>query len=320
MTLDLLENTAEMTVNRGDKIKVLYLAGWGRSGSTLLSNILGEVKGFVSTGEIYYLWERGALENKVCGCGQPFWDCSFWSSIFAESFGEHPDDEIAKIHAIQNTLHNSDIILSWLPGGKRVVDVKVKAYTPYVEKLYAAIQNHSDCSVIVDASKIPIDAYILDAIPNIELYVLHLVRDPRAVAYSWLRKKHYDANGEYMLQFGPFFSTLVWSAWNAVIDLVWRRKGRYMLVRYEDFIQSPQSTFNEIMKFCDETDVVPPFVSDHVVSLGPNHNVAGNPSRFKTGDIELKADNEWKTKMNWRHRAIVSVFWPFLLRYGYGRN
>jgi hypothetical protein len=29
-----------------DKIKVLYIAGWGRSGSTILGNILGQVAGF----------------------------------------------------------------------------------------------------------------------------------------------------------------------------------------------------------------------------------------------------------------------------------
>lgn len=55
-----------------EKIKVLYLAGWSRSGSTILSNILGEINGFFSTGEITYIWQRGLIINKLCGCDLPF--------------------------------------------------------------------------------------------------------------------------------------------------------------------------------------------------------------------------------------------------------
>ena len=38
--------------------RVLYILGWGRSGSTVLGNILGEVDGFFCAGELHYLWER----------------------------------------------------------------------------------------------------------------------------------------------------------------------------------------------------------------------------------------------------------------------
>jgi len=34
--------------------KVLYIAGWGRSGSTILDNVLGQLDGCFSTGELNY--------------------------------------------------------------------------------------------------------------------------------------------------------------------------------------------------------------------------------------------------------------------------
>ena len=43
---------------------VLYIAGTGRSGSTVLANILGEVEGVFTAGEVRYLWQRGLREGR----------------------------------------------------------------------------------------------------------------------------------------------------------------------------------------------------------------------------------------------------------------
>ena len=42
------------------------------------AELLGEVEGATALGEVSYLWERGFLENRLCGCGKPFNECSFW--------------------------------------------------------------------------------------------------------------------------------------------------------------------------------------------------------------------------------------------------
>ncbi|HEX6984894.1 MAG TPA: hypothetical protein VF170_05935, partial [Planctomycetaceae bacterium] len=59
---------------------MLYVAGWGRSGSTLLSYILADLPGFVAVGELRYLWS--AISNgELCGCGEPVTACPFWKDI-----------------------------------------------------------------------------------------------------------------------------------------------------------------------------------------------------------------------------------------------
>src|SRR5918995_1530890 len=52
-------------------VKVLYVAGLGRSGSTILANTLGQVEGFFSGGELNFIWKHALIENRLCGCGTP---------------------------------------------------------------------------------------------------------------------------------------------------------------------------------------------------------------------------------------------------------
>ncbi len=66
------------------KIKVIYIMGWGRSGSTILSSILGQMDGFLQVGEIRTIWSDGFDQNRICGCGKPFLECDFWTRVFKD--------------------------------------------------------------------------------------------------------------------------------------------------------------------------------------------------------------------------------------------
>lgn len=48
----------------GDPVRVLYIAGIGRSGSTLLARALGEVDGFVAAGEVMHFFGRGLVNDE----------------------------------------------------------------------------------------------------------------------------------------------------------------------------------------------------------------------------------------------------------------
>jgi len=67
--------------------KVLYIGGFGRSGSTLVERILGQLPGFCSAGEIVFLWQRGLIDGQLCGCGVPVPECEFWSRVGKTAFG-----------------------------------------------------------------------------------------------------------------------------------------------------------------------------------------------------------------------------------------
>ena len=51
------------------KKKIIYIAGYGRSGSSILALILGQHKNIISLGEIGVIFS--ALKHKrICTCGQ----------------------------------------------------------------------------------------------------------------------------------------------------------------------------------------------------------------------------------------------------------
>lgn len=49
----------------GAKIRVLYIVGSGRSGSTIIGNILGRIEGFSHVGELRYIWDRNIIESRL---------------------------------------------------------------------------------------------------------------------------------------------------------------------------------------------------------------------------------------------------------------
>ena len=69
------------------KIKVLYIAGFERSGSTILNKVLGQIDGFVAWGELRDIWQHGIIENRRCTCGAWFKECPAWNKILDEAFG-----------------------------------------------------------------------------------------------------------------------------------------------------------------------------------------------------------------------------------------
>jgi len=62
-------------------VKVLYIAGETRSGSTLLDCMLGETGSFFSTGELFLIWRQGFMQDLLCGCGKKIRDCEFWGAV-----------------------------------------------------------------------------------------------------------------------------------------------------------------------------------------------------------------------------------------------
>jgi hypothetical protein len=198
---------------------------------------------------------------------------------------------------------------------------EVEALRSHLATLYGALGSSTGARVLVDSSKLPTYGWWLDRIPGADVRVVHLIRDPRATAYSWRRKKALPdkRGGGFMQQQGPLKASALWTLWNATAQLFWRRSGRYLRVRYEDLIDEPEVTVREICAFVGEPPDGLPFVAPHEVRLEPSHSVAGNPSRFTTGTVPLRSDDEWRARMRRSDRLVVtSVTWPLLLQLGYG--
>jgi hypothetical protein len=307
-------------------MKVLYILGGSRTGSTIVDNVLNEVDGFFSGGEIRYLWER-LLEGRLCGCRRRFQDCPIWSRALKSGFGfpERSRIEVQDVASWQRDslrLERMFHVFRFTDGrtnGSR----SLRAFAEVTQQLYRALCDVTGARVIVDSSKRASNAAMLGMLNGVSPYYLHLVRDPRAVAYSRQRRKlNPDRNvPEYMDVNGVFNSAVSWWVWNLTSEAVTRRQdpGRVMLLRYEDFVAEPLRTTATIVRLVDEDEQVLPFIDETTVRLSGNHTVSGNPVRFVDGVVQIREDDEWRSRMPMPRRTAISLMtFPLLARYGYG--
>jgi len=307
---------------KDNKIKVLYITGWGRSGSTLLDNVLGQIEGFFCVGELRFVWERNFVENRLCGCGVPFLECEVWKRVLDNAFGSIDHINVSEMLCMCQKARTRHLPLLLIPQGRQLLATNLRKYLNNLEKLYRAIHSCTNSRVIIDSSKFPSYGCLLGMIPVIDLHVVHLIRDARAVAYSWGQRRKVEpdrAKHLYMERHHPIESSLLWDSWNATAELFWRqRPGRYMTLRYEDFIDKPRESVERILHLMGERGLSLPFVKEREVELRVNHTVSGNPSRFQTGTVKLRLDEEWMSRMSLANRSLVTLLtWPLLIRYKY---
>jgi hypothetical protein len=286
------------------RVKVLYVAGLGRSGSTILANTLGQVDGFFSGGELNFIWKHALIENRLCGCGKPSQECEFWGPVFDTEFGGQNEELAREMMRLQYSgARTRHIPMMLTEGGRHKIRERLGKFLDNTGRLYRAIRSVSGSRVVVDTSKEPAYGYALGMVPDVDLRVLHLIRDPRAAAYSWTKKKRQpdSTEREFMHQKTPTQSAVLWDAWNAAIE-----------------VADPRRSFEEILKLAGEEDAQLPLVGERDVKLGISHTVSGNPNRFDTGTVELRQDRAWQKQMKAHDRALVTALTlPLLTRYHY---
>jgi Sulfotransferase family len=310
-----------------EQVPVLYIGGHGRSGSTILAQTLGQIPDFVNVGELWQVWYRGLRENERCGCGRHFYSCEFWRAVGDEAYGGWDNVDVDRLVAVRPYLvrlrYTPHYALAANSGIRsRMMSTLLAECGPVLERLYRAIQRVSGARVIVDSSKRLSCAVLLNLLPFADLRVVHLVRDSRAVAYSWQRTKESPevVGGRLMPRMSPAKASRRWSLQNYSYGIT---SGFASLsrLRYEDFVDDPTLYLAETLisaGFDDETGSLHDVVHGREISPAVDHTVSGNPSRFRTGKIELRLDEEWKGKMRGTDKKVVTALTaPLLLRYGY---
>lgn len=305
------------------RTRVLYVAGSGRSGSTLLATVLGSVPGYVCAGELRYVFERGLLQNRSCGCGQPFRSCPFWTEVLDRAFGPAGASaaSAAFLATQRRALRARYAPLLLVAGWERSPRLRAEAATLGVlGRLYAAVRDVSGARVVVDSSKLPSYGALLGAAPDVDLSVVHLVRDPRAAAFSWRRAKALRDGGPAttMQSRSAARSALLWSYWNLVAARGWPRGERSLRLRYEDLTADPRASIGEILRLLGDTGLQVPIAAHGTAQIAASHTVAGNPDRFRTGEVVIRTDDEWERAMPARDRLVVSALTaPLRPRFGY---
>lgn len=303
------------------KPTVLYIAGWSRSGSTILANVLGSLPGFTSVGELRYIWTVGLQENEPCGCGSPLRTCPFWESVLTQLPGdlEATADEARSVLQSRLRVRHAPALIARRNLGPTG---PLRSYLATLSALYRTIAKLASADVIVDSSKYPSDVALLRFDKGIDPRVLHLVRDPRAVAYSWQRAKvRRDRSTQgTMPRYGPLYSTANWVGFNLLIEALRKRMGRAasQMLRYEDFVAQPQDAVQDVASWLGHAGLELPFEAPRTAVLDTSHTVNGNPDRLRSGRVEVEEDDAWRSSLDRPDELTVTTLAsPLLRRYGY---
>lgn len=305
---------------------VLFIIGKGRSGTTLLDRAAGALPGFASLGEVWQ-WDRSLPpEEQLCGCGVRVGDCRVWREVARRlalrGWGDGRRVFPASILATSRKLSSwwyVPVLLRSNGGTARRLD-GLTEWVAFCTDFYRTAADVLRSRVLVDSSKWPLLPGPLGLVPGVEARVVHVVRDPRAVAHSWRRTRTWTPGGEPMHRFPAWYSALSWSGRNLISDLVRRRCGRRGLrVRYEDFVERPTESLARLQRltgYGSTSDI--PVSASGVMRLGDAHTLWGNAVRFESGAVEITADEAWRRDMNvWDRRVVTLLTRPWLGRFGY---
>ncbi|MGH3157411.1 MAG: sulfotransferase, partial [Streptosporangiaceae bacterium] len=298
---------------QGPSPTVVYVAGSGRSGSTLIERVLGEIPGMTNVGELLDMARRTMPKGERCGCGLAFPDCPFWSKVGERAFGGWDASQMAGLERLRNRVARQRCLprLLAMPAAGPAFRADVKKFGASYAAIYQAIADVDGTSCVVDASKLPAQALAL-ARAGIDVRVVHLVRDARGVAYSLgkqVSRPHAVKATEQMWGSLPTQAAARWLAIQSEAELLRRCGVPVARVLYEDFVRRPGPVIEEALTRLglspSRSDLA--HVGDGQVVLGRSHGLSGNPSRFTEGEVSLHADEAWRRQMPRRDRVAVTA-------------
>ncbi|MDH5291349.1 MAG: sulfotransferase [Acidimicrobiia bacterium] len=328
--------------------KVLFIGGLGRSGSTLVERLLNEWPQTFAVGETAHLWERGVRNRERCGCGLAFDQCPHWQEVGRRAFGRWDEVDLDRIIGLRWSVDRSRRLPAILrahrtgrPGPKQLAYLDhlrtvllaaaatARARTVTVAATGSAVTVRHDAPpfggtgdpVLLESSKHLSTAALLSLDAALDVRLLHLVRDPRGVAYSWTKEvARPEAGDELMPRYSPARTAARWMTDNLGFEVLARRVPS-LRMRYEDFLADPVTWLYRIGSLLDlpPDSVETSFLRGSTAHLStPMHSVAGNPLRFGGSDTTLRLDDAWRRSLPRRDRSLVTALTaPLLTAYGY---
>ncbi|WP_299284958.1 sulfotransferase [uncultured Tateyamaria sp.] len=299
-------------------IQVLYIGGYGRSGSTVVDIALGQFPGVFGAGEMGNLQRHVWANNEYCACGAQVRDCELWSVIVERWLEGEPPGTMERYKRLSERFEALRNPLQLL--GAMTWTRSFREYARLTRSLFAAIRQTANCRVIVDSSKSPSRAIALSRTPGVDLSLLHLMRDGRGVAWSMMKSLEVDPSAGVQRSVGgapALRTTHRWIAFNILAEFAASRLGkkRSTRLRYEDFTADPVAALQPVLAMIG----VSPAASDtpDLAEIVADHQVAGSRIRMG-GALRISRDASWETKMPERDRLQVQRRAGWMLnRYGY---
>jgi hypothetical protein len=256
---------------------VALVLSLSHSGSTLLDLILGGNSRCLGLGEVHNVLRMppARLVEKfgdTCTCGRTTEACEFWGP-FTDWLAENSE----------------------LPSSK-----KFAALLQHVDEVFGGNR------VVVDSSKKISVAETYRSLPDVELRVIHLLKDVRSYSVSQIEKA--DPGRRH-----PLRSVATFRAWHRknrrIQKFVRANRIPHLQVGYEALCRRPDTA---VRRICDFLGIE--FEADMVALRSQNsHLITGNPLRHQPENrSRIKYDDRWLERKDWKLAALLC---PRIMRY-----
>ena len=305
----------------GARLQVVYLVGSSHSGSTLLAFLMDQHPRIASVGETAVKrrirWE-GRAAAQQCSCGALIEDCVFWQAIFAETDrlgtpvdGRNWQTDYRFDHPWLDALLTRETSSMWTRSIRHAAMRRLPLLASRTSRVdrtnvafIRAVLRQRQASVFFDTSKLLTRLSYLREVPDIDLKIVWLVRDARAVAASAKRRGGSVDD-----------AATVWLNDQVTIErtLAVGEGTPRLRVRYEDLCADPGATLARLWEFCG-VDAVPP--SSEIRAR--DHHILGNSMRM--GDtIRVRLDDAWRSRLGDEdERRVLAVAGGLNGQLGYG--
>lgn len=322
--------------------RMAYILAASHSGSTLLSMLLGSHPQIATIGEMNLSPRAmGDLDRYRCSCGQFIRQCDFWQRVsegmarrgvvfdLACAGTDYRGVESRYAQRLLRPMHRGralecirDAGLSVLPAwraGLAEIHRQNAALAATIAELAGAL-------LVVDSSKVGLRLKYLLRNPDLDVKVIRLIRDGRAVALTYMDPAGFadatdpsrraggsggDRRGERLSMHQAAYQ---WRRCMEEAEHVLRRldRSRWIEVRYEDYCRQPDATLECLHRFLGVEPGRQPkdfrSVEQHVV---------GNGMRLDTTS-EIRLDERWREVLTAEQlRTFDAVAGDLNRRHGY---
>ena len=262
--------------------KLVYIGGFGRSGSTLLEYLLTTDPNVVGCGEVAR-HVRKFRTRKACTCGRPAPECPVWGSFQVGLKRANGLDHGAMTHALLEQVsakYNAMVDSSKTAWGSSFMPFRLR------RKLGS------------------------------DFLLVHLVRDPRAVCWSTIKTLVKIKRGRRRISPSTrcLQTAVGWMAANLACEMFGAlHPSSYLRVRYEDLVRSPDEVIKTIL---GRAGLKP--AQRQPSSKDNRHQLYGNAVRFRPASLAtIDEDAAWKSIMPKSYRGLAAIAWPLATKYGY---
>ena len=248
----------------------------------------------LSIGATRLLWKLGFADNLLLPSGQRFLEDPLWRAV-ADDLGPHvPERILAGLNRHVRQRNLPGLVTRTLVG---IDTIEMRQLRAELAQAFAAIARECGREYLIESSSTAAYTVLLNNLPAVTTYNIHLLRHPRAVSYSWARPKPQPETGgtTQMVVRSQRRSDADWLSTNFGIIAAQRLGALGPLVRltYEQLCGETRKSLTRIDAMLG--DEVFSQLDLGALTSAQTKGVGGNPMRFDAGPLQIRYDDRWRS-------------------------